>query len=840
MPSEIDIEEAIGSLRQSDKIQLLSGVDFWHTANIPRLSIPQLRMSDGPNGVRGTKFFNSVPAACLPCGTGLAATWDTQLIEEAGHLIAEECKAKGVHIWLGPTANIQRSPLGGRGFESFSEDPVLSGKIAAAMIKGVQAGGVASAMKHFVANDMEHQRTAVNCIISQRALREIYLLPFQIAVRDHPPWALMTSYNKVNGTHMCENKDLLQDVVRDEWNWEGAFVSDWYGTYSTSEAVIAGLDIEMPGPSQWRGEILSKALSVSKITQKQLDARVRNILKLLNRVQAAGIPERAPEQTRDTQETRDRLRQLAASGLVLLKNEGGVLPLKRDQKIAVIGPNAKVARYCGGGSAFLRPCSITSIYDSIRSMVPDAKFAQGCEVYNALPLMGDLLKTENGQKGYFTFTIFTDPPTHAERTAIEVLEINHSYVVLYDYQHPMVPSNNLLYATITGDLVVEMSADYILGLTVAGTAKLYIDDCLVVDNEESQTIGESFFGSGTVEETGQLYLEANKTYKLRVEFGSAPTSKTSHAGAPVFGAGGVRVGCARVCDEDAEIQAAVDLAREVDCVVLCCGLNSDFEAEGFDRTTMALPGAQAKLIKLVSEANSNVVLVTQSGTPVEAPWDSVSAALHSWYGGNEGSQVIADVLFGKINPSGKLPFSWPHRTEDNPAFLNHRSDEGRCIYGEDIFVGYRFYERTRRQVQWPFGYGLSYATFAIQNVQVNCSDDKNILNRVLDVSFEVTNTSCQMGGSEVVQVYVQAPSLSRVSRPIKELKGFQKVYLAAGETRFVCVSMPLKYTTSFWSELENAWVMEAGSYTVLVGTSSHDTPLTQDFLVGSSATWKGI
>jgi beta-glucosidase len=472
-------------------------------------------------------------------------------------------------------------------------------------------------------------------------------------------------------------------------------------------------------------------------------------------------------------------------------------------------------------------------------MAPDAKFAQGCEVYNALPLMGDLLRTENGRTGYFTFTFFNDPPTNAERTAIEVLELDDSNVVLYDYQNPFV-TNNILYATITGHLVVERSADYILGLTVAGTAKLYIDDCLVVDNEETQTIGESFFGSGTVEETGRVYLEANTTYKLRVDFGSAPTSKISQAGAPVFGAGGVRVGCARVCDEEAEIQAAVELAREVDCVVLCCGLNSDFEAEGFDRATMALPGAQAKLIKLVSEANSNVVLVTQSGTPVEAPWESVPAVLHSWYGGNEGSGAIADVLFGATNPSGKLPLSWPHRAEDNPAFLNHRSDEGRCIYGEDIFVGYRFYEKTRRQVQWPFGYGLSYATFAIQNIQVNCSDDKDILNRVLDVSFEIINTSCEMGGSEVVQVYVQAPSLSRVSRPIKELKGFQKVFLAAGERRSVCVSLPLKYTTSFWSELENAWVMEAGAYTVLVGTSSHDTPLARDFLVGSSASWTGI
>jgi beta-glucosidase len=308
-------------------------------------------MSDGPNGIRGTKFFDSVPAACLPCGTALGATWDKDLIETAGKLIARECRAKSVHVWLGPTVNIQRcvrdqpwnlwasahpryrSPLGGRGFESFSEDPVLGGLIAASMIKGVQTTGIGSAIKHFVANDMEHMRTSVNCIISQRALREIYLMPFQLAIRDANPLLLMTAYNRVNGVHMSEHSTILQDIVRREWRYDGCIVSDWYGTYSIVDAVEAGLDIEMPGPTEWRGKLLSTAMSVQKIKTTTIDERVTSVLTLIDRCMNSKIPERGPEVCLDDANDRSILRQLAADSIVLLKNEKQQLPFRVSKKV---------------------------------------------------------------------------------------------------------------------------------------------------------------------------------------------------------------------------------------------------------------------------------------------------------------------------------------------------------------------------------------------------------------------------------------------------------------------------------------------------------------------------
>lgn len=309
------------------------GSDMWHTTPIPRLGIPSLRLSDGPNGVRGTKFFNSTPAACLPCGTGLGATWDISLIREVGNLLGLEAKAKGAHVLLGPTVNIQRNPLGGRGFESFSEDPVLSGLMAASYCNGVQGESVIPSIKHFVCNDQEDKRMSASIVVSDRALREIYLLPFMLAVRDSQPGSFMTSYNKLNGTHCSEHKKLLRDILRKEWGWKGLIVSDWYGTYSTTEAIEAGLDLEMPGPSRWRTITLSHAVNSGKMEMKALDSAVRNVLHAVKKGQESGIPENAKERTRNTKADRLLLRRTAASSIVLLKNYGGILPLKANKTV---------------------------------------------------------------------------------------------------------------------------------------------------------------------------------------------------------------------------------------------------------------------------------------------------------------------------------------------------------------------------------------------------------------------------------------------------------------------------------------------------------------------------
>ncbi|KAI5294306.1 hypothetical protein KEM52_004292 [Ascosphaera acerosa] len=362
----VDIEKALEELTTSEKVRLTTGADFWHTASIERLGIPSVRLSDGPNGVRGTRFFDSVPAACLPCGTALGATWDQELVHEVGRFLGAEAKAKGAHVVLGPTINIQRSPLGGRGFESFSEDPALSGAIAAAYCAGLADEKIVATPKHFVCNDKEDERFGYDSVVTERALREIYLAPFQTALREASPGALMTAYNKVNGTHASENPHILRDILRGEWGWRGLVMSDWFGTYSTSESVNAGVDLEMPGPSRWRDGLLEHALVSKKVHPHVLDERVRNVLELVNRAAQSGVPANAAERARDDASTRAFLRKAAAESVVLLKNDRGILPFaKSAQDTLVIGPNAKYAAISGGGSAAVNATHAVSPYEGV-------------------------------------------------------------------------------------------------------------------------------------------------------------------------------------------------------------------------------------------------------------------------------------------------------------------------------------------------------------------------------------------------------------------------------------------------------------------------------------------
>ncbi|PVH77695.1 glycoside hydrolase family 3 protein [Cadophora sp. DSE1049] len=826
------VEDVLKELTSQEKIGLLSGVDFWHTQSIPRLHVPSIRMSDGPNGVRGTRFFNGQPAACLPCGTALAATWDTGLLLKAGELMGEETKVKGAHVLLGPTVNMQRSPLGGRGFESFSEDPVLAGNCAASVVNGVQKTGVVASIKHFVANDQEHERMAVNAIVTERALREIYLMPFQIAVKDSRPGSFMTSYNKVNGVHVSEDPRFVHGILRGEWGWEGLVLSDWYGTYSTVESIKAGLDLEMPGPSRWRGQLLNHALMSKKITQHTLDQRVREVLKVASLASKTGVPEHAPEGTRNTPETATLLRKIAGDSIVLMKNEGSVLPFAREKTVAVIGPNAKIAAYCGGGSATLSPYYAVTPFEGVVNKTSDIRYSVGCYAHKMLPVLGTQLKNSEGGMGV-TFKAFTSPPTIKDRQPVDILHLVDTNMYLADYYHPEL-TEDLWWAEVEGSFTPEETCDFEFGLTVFGTGKLYLDDELLIDNETRQRSGGSFFNVGTVEETGIKHVISGQTYKIKVVYASGVTSKIADAdGVVSFGGGGIRIGGARVIDSEEEINEAVKLAKTVDQVVLFIGLNSDFEQEGHDRTHMDLPDLSDKLIFAVAAVNPRTVVVLQSGTPVSMPWaSSVAGIVQAWYGGNETGNGIADVLFGDVNPSGKLPLSFPVNVEDNPAFLNYRSDKGRVLYGEDVFIGYRFYEAVKRKTRFPFGWGLSYTNFQLSDLVVEFRDG------MLDVTAQVKNVgSCD--GAEVIQVYVSQQQTS-VRRPAKELKGFQKVFVGVKGQVTVTVQIDRKYATSFWDEERDQWVEERGIYDVLVGQSSVDIALKGSFKVGETTWWSGL
>ncbi|KAM0131608.1 hypothetical protein ACHAO1_007209 [Botrytis cinerea] len=833
MTNRFDVEDVLSKLNNVEKVSLLAGTDWWHTAAIPKHNVPSIRVSDGPNGVRGTRFFNGITAACFPCGTALAATWDTKLLHRAGVLMGEEAKAKGVHVILGPTINMQRSPLGGRGFESFSEDPVLSGLGAAALVNGIQETGVQATIKHFVCNDQEHNRNGVNVIITERALREIYLLPFQLVVRDSKPALFMSAYNKINGTHVSENPKILKDILRGEWGWSGCVMSDWWGTYSTTGAINAGLDLEMPGSTKWRGPMLIQAVSTGKVPQHILDERARNVLNAVNRAADANVPENAEEKTADTPETAALLREIAGDSIVLMKNEGSVLPFRKDKKTFIVGPNAKVATFHGGGSASLAAYYAVTPFDGISQQLESAPtYTVGAYAHKDLPLLDSALKTDKGERG-ISFRAYNEPPTAEDREIADEIILTKTELLMMDYYCSKL-KNELWWADVEGYMTAEEDCDFEFGLGVYGTANLYVDGKLIIDNTTKQTRGTMFFSCGTVEERGVVSLKKGQTYHLKIEFASSPTCKLDKGNNVLFGPGAIRLGGAKIIDADEEIARAAELAKEADQVIICAGLNSDWEGEGADREIFGLPLHMNKLISTLTPLNPNTVVVIQSGTPVDLPFLSTTPALlQAWYGGNETGNAIADVIFGKTNPSAKLPLSFPKRIEDNPAFLSFRSERGRVIYGEDIYMGYRWYDALNLPVLFPFGHGLSYTTFAISDLHIEKSDKK------IKISVKVKNTG-EVSGAEVVQVYIQQQNPS-IRRPNKELKGFEKVFLKAGEEKRVEVDIEVKYAAAFWDEVREAWVVEKDAYDVLVGnTSELAGELKATFEVERTEWWNGL
>lgn len=812
----------------------LVGIDFWHTKALPKHGIPSLRMSDGPNGVRGTKFFNGVPAACFPCGTALGSTFNQDLLEEAGRTMGAEAIAKSAHIILGPTINMQRSPLGGRGFESIGEDPFLAGLGAAALVRGIQSSGVQACIKHFLCNDQEDKRMGVQSIVTERALREIYALPFQLAVRDAQPGAFMTAYNGINGTFCSENKKYLDDMLRKEWGWDGLIMSDWYGTYSTVDAVKAGLDLEMPGPARFRGEALQFNASTGKPFGHVIDDRAREVLKMVKKVAGLPIKEFGDEKEANTPETAALLRRIGNESIVLLKNENNVLPLSKTKKTLVLGPNAKEATYHGGGSAALRAYYAVSPYDGIAAALGSKpEFTVGAYTHRFLPILGSQCTDPDGKPG-MRWRVFNEPPGTADRTLVDELQFTKTEMHLVDYANPKVADT--WYADMEGSFVADQDCVYELGIVVSGTAKGYVNGELIVDNATKQVAGDAFFGAATREERGRVSIKKGETVNFKIEFGSAPTF-TLKGDAYVPGHGSLRVGGCRVLDDQEEIQRSVALAKEHDQVIICAGLNSDWETEGADRASMKLPGVLDQLIADVSKANPNTVVVMQTGTPEEMPWlDVAPAVVQAWYGGNETGNCIADVIFGDANPSGKLSLSFPKRLQDVPAFLNFRTEAGRTLYGEDVYVGYRYYEFADREVNFPFGHGLSYTTFGFSDLKVAVEDGK------IKATLSVTNTGDRKG-AEVAQLYVRPKQAAKINRPVKELRGFAKVELEAGQSKTVSIEELEKYAAAYWDEERDQWCVEKGDYEVIVSDSSKITKgkaVTGQFTVAESYWWSGV
>ncbi len=666
-----DIKGLIKQMTIEEKASLCSGKNFWNTKGIERLGIPSIMVTDGPHGLRKQDgsgdhlgLHDSVPATCFPSAAGLAGSWDRDLITQVGVALGEECQAEDVAVLLGPGANIKRSPLCGRNFEYFSEDPFLSSELAASHINGVQSQGVGTSLKHFAANNQEHRRMSTDAVIDERTLHEIYLASFEGAVKKAQPWTVMCSYNQVNGEFAGENKTLLTDILKEEWGHEGFVVSDWGAVNERANGLAAGLELEMPSSNGMGDRKIVEAVKNDNLSEEKLDQAVERLL----RITFKAVDNKVENATYDKAAHHELARKVASESMVLLKNEDNILPLDKETTLSVIGAFAKSPRYQGGGSSHVNPTKLDNILEEIEEVV-------GTQI---------------------------------------------AYAAGYDVK--------------TDDI------------------------------------------------------------------------------------------------DHALIEEAKEVASKSDVAVLFVGLPDRYESEGYDREHLHIPANHRSLIETVAEVQSNIIVVLSNGAPIEMPWlDKVKGLFEGYLGGQALGGAIADLLFGKVNPSGKLAETFPVDVSHNPSYLNFPGEGDKVEYKEGIFVGYRYYDTKRIKPLFPFGYGLSYTTFEYTNLVV----DKKELQDTETVYVQVTvkNTG-NVAGKEIVQFYVKDVK-SSVVRPEKELKGFEKVELQPGEEKTVTITLDKRAFAYYHVDLAD-WHVESGEFTILVGNSSANIALTETVTVHST------
>ena len=822
------VQTLLRDMTLEEKVSLLAGASFWYTVPIERLGIPAIKVSDGPNGARGDVFGAGKTAAAFPAGISLASTWNTALVEEIGQALAEEARTKGAAVLLGPTVNILRSPLNGRNFETFAEDPYLAARLAVAYIRGLQRRGVGASVKHYAGNNSEFERNTINSEIGERALREIYLPAFEAAVKEADTWTVMAAYNKLNGTYCSEHPELLTRILKEEWGWDGLVVSDWFATHSTAPAANARLDLEMPGPTTWRGAKLVAAVQAGEVSEAIINDEAARVLHLIERAGAFENPAIPDEQSVDKPEHQALIRRAAAEGVVLLKNAHGLLPLDPQtvKSVAIIGPNAKTAQIMGGGSAHVNAHHAITPFEGVTAQLGPG-VTVGYEIgtanakYTPLIEMSRVTPGPGQEAGAFAVAFYNSLDLSGApvlQTTLLGAEPN--------WMGAVGPGVDLqaFSARVSGFFTPDASGPYTFSLISSGRSRLRIDGQDAIDQWNEQTPGDAFFGAGSAEKTAERTLTAGQPVELVVEY--------SKQGAGVMA--GMRIGVTPTVPADA-IARAARLAAQSEVALVFVGSSGEWESEGFDRPSMDLEGEQAALIAAVAAANPRTVVVLQTGSPVAMPWiDAPSAVLQAWFCGQECGHAIADVLFGQVDATGRLSQTFPRRLQDNPAYLNYPGENGKVVYGEGIFVGYRYYDKKEIAPLFPFGFGLSYTSFAYANLRL--STDRLAPGATLDVSVDVTNTGTR-AGQEVVQLYVRDPQAALV-RPDKELKGFAKVAVQPGETQTVHLQLDRR-SLAYYDDGPRRWVAEAGAFQVLVGRSAQDILLTAGFELTETVRFDG-
>ncbi|WP_405652523.1 glycoside hydrolase family 3 C-terminal domain-containing protein [Streptomyces sp. NBC_01386] len=795
---EAVVEAALGKLDLDTKAGLLAGQDMWSLPAVPGIGLASLVMSDGPIGVRGIRWTADDPSIALPSPTALAATWDPELACRAGQLLAQEARRKGVHVLLAPTVNLHRTPVGGRHFEAYSEDPYLTGAIGTGYVRGVQSGGVGTTVKHFVANDAETDRFTVDNVVSARALRELYLAPFEAIVENAHPWGIMTAYNTVNGTTMTEHRYLVNEVLRGEWGFDGFNVSDWMAARSTTGDIMGGLDVAMPGPETVYGPALAAAVRAGEVEESTVDEAVRNVLRLAARV---GILEGAAPEVTDTEMPAEidgeaLAREIARHAFVLVRNSGA-LPLRSGGSVALIGAAARDARVLGGGSATVFPIHVVSPLDGLTAALPEgtltyaigadpneelAAAGAGFELRaRCLDAAGDIIGTASVPGGRIQW-IGADLPDGVTHDTLHTVEF-------------------------TGTFTPRVSGPHTFGTQGIGGFTLTVAGQVLFDGEQPLASAAdpfaAFFGSPVGR--GDVDLVSGEPVDVSLRY-----VVFKPEGAPLQAIAFSLVHREPQRDPDELIAEAVEAARSADTAVVVVATTERVESEGFDRKDLRLPGRQDDLVRAVAAANPNTVVVVNSGSPVELPWrEDVAAVLLSWFPGQEGGDALADVLTGAEEPGGRLPTTWG--TFDDAPVTEVAPTDGRLAYTEGVFIGYRAWERSGATPSYAFGHGLGYTDWTYEAIEVRDGGATAVVR---------VRNSGERSGREVVQVYL-APEQADPARPARWLAGFAGVEAAPGESVEVTVPLPRR-AFEIWDENADAWAHQPGAYEVEAGRSVAD------------------